>query len=140
MKSSRNRLLALGALMLAGLYFFWPQSTTCASFARFGAELQGERCVVADDLTLEGDVDGLPPNLVVQGNLTINGTNIGTLPVGLVVDGNLDLYKTSIGALPENLVVGGDFTNYLGFGSPDIFCAEIPVSVVIRGQNLGCSS
>ena len=126
--------------MLAGLYFFWPQSTSCASFARFGAELQGGRCVVADDLTLEGDVDGLPPNLVVQGNLTINGTNIGYLPVGLVVDGNLDLYKTSIGALPENLVVGGNFTNYLGFGSPDILCAEIPASVVIRGQNLGCSS
>lgn len=126
--------------MVVGIYFFWPQQVvTCADFAGFGAEIQGDHCVVSGDLTLEGDVADLPPNLVVKGDLTINGTYIDHLPPGLVVEGALDLYKTSIGALPENLSVGGDFTNYLGFGSPDLLCAEIPASVVIRGQKLGCS-
>lgn len=141
MISSRNKRFAVGVLVVVGIYFFWPQQVvTCADFAEFGAEIQGDRCIVSADLTLEGDVTGLPPNLVVKGALTIKGTGIDHLPTGLVVDGNLDLYKTSIGALPENLSVGGHFTNYLGFGSPDILCAEIPASVVIRGQNLGCSS
>lgn len=140
MSNRRNKLFLAAAVVMVALYFLWPQQVvTCADFAGFGAEMQGDRCVVPGDLTLEGDVAGLPPHLVVQGDLTINGTYIDQLPTGLVVEGSLDLYKTSIGALPENLRVGGDFTNYLGFGSPDLLCAEIPASVVIRGQNLGCS-
>lgn len=139
--SRRNKLFAVGAFVVIGVYFFWPQPVvTCADFARFGAEIQGDRCIVPADLTLEGDVAGLPPNLVVKGDLTINGTDIDHLPAGLVVQGNLDLYKTNIATLPEQLSIGGDFTNYLGFGSPDLLCAEIPASVVIRGQNLGCSN
>jgi len=138
--STKNKLFVATVVVVAGVYFFWPQQViTCAAFAGFGAEVQEERCVVAGDLTLAGAVDGLPANLVVQGDLTINGTDIDRLPTGLIVEGDLNLYKTSIGALPENLVVAGDFTNYLGFGSPDLWCAEIPASVVIHGQNLGCS-
>lgn len=138
--STKNKLFVATVVVVAGVYFFLPQPVvTCADFAGFGAEVQGDRCIVPGDLTLEGDFTGLPANLVVKGDLTINGTYIDRLPGGLVVEGNLDLYKTSISVLPENLVIGGDFTNYLGFGSPDIVCAEIPASVVIRGQNLGCA-
>ena len=139
--SRRNKLFAMSALVVIGVDFFWPQQVvTCAVLAEFGAVVEGDRCIMSADLTLEGDVAALPPNLVVKGDLSINGTYIDHLPAGLVVEGSLDLYKTSIGALPENLSVGGDFTNYLGFGSPDLLCAEIPASVVIRGQNLGCSN
>lgn len=139
--SRRNKLFAVGALVVVGVYFFWPQQVvTCTDFAEFGAEVQVDRCVVPGDLTLEGDLAGLPPNLVVKGDLTINGTYIDHLPTGLEVEGNLNLYKTNIATLPEQLSVGGDFTNYLGFGSPDLLCVEIPASVVIRGQNLGCSN
>lgn len=140
MTRRRNRLFAAAVLVMVGVYLFWPQQViTCAAFAGFGAEVQGDRCIVLGDLTLEGAVDSLPAHLVVKGDLTINGTYIDRLPIGLIVEGDLNLYKTSIGALPENLIVVGSFTNYLGFGSPDLWCAEIPASVVIHGQNLGCS-
>lgn len=138
--SIKNKLFVLAALAV-GANCVWPQRiVTCTDFARFGAEIQGDRCIVPGDLTLEGDFTGLPASLVVKGDLTINGTSIDHLPTGLVVEGSLNLYKTSIRALPEHLRVDGDFTNYLGFGSPDLLCAEIPTSVVIRGQNLGCSN
>ena len=137
---TKRTLLVLVGLLGLLLFFFWPGKLyTCESLAAFGAQVDGERCVVAGDLRLEGAMEGLPPNLVVQGDLIINGTYIDQLPSGLVVEGNLELYKTSIGALPDDLRVQGDFDNYLGFGSPDITCAEIPASVVIEGNRTGCS-
>lgn len=137
--AKRNLLVLVGLLGLI-VFFYWPEKMyTCESLAAFGARLEGERCVVPADLRLEGAFEGLPPNLVVQGNLFISGTYIDELPVGLVVEGNLELYKTRIGALPEGLLVKGDFDNYLGFGSPDMRCAEIPASVVIQGNRTGCS-
>lgn len=135
----RNVLLLVGLLGLMA-FFFWPEKPyTCENLAALGARIEGERCVVPGDLRLEGAIDGLPPHLVVQGDLFISGTGIAVLPVGLVVEGNLELYKTSIGALPADLRVAGNFDNYLGFGSPDIPCAEIPPSVIIRGNRTGCS-
>lgn len=137
---TKHKFLLLAGLLGLLLFFFWPgKMYTCESLAAFGAKVEGERCVVAGDLRLEGGMEGLPPNLVVQGDLFINGTYIEQLPSGLVVEGNLELYKTSIGALPADLHVQGDFDNYLGFGSPDIPCAEIPASVVIEGDRTGCS-
>lgn len=137
--TKRNVLIVLGLLGIVA-FFFWPEKPyTCESLAALGAHIDGERCIVAGDLRLAGAIDGMPPNLVVQGDLFISGTRIDTLPTGLVVEGNLELYKTSIGALPEGLEVAGNFDNYLGFGSPDIRCAEIPPSVIIRGQRTGCS-
>lgn len=137
--TKRNILLLVGLLGLIA-FFFWPEKPyTCESLAVFGARIAGERCVVPGDLRLEGAIDGLPPNLIVQGDLFISGTGIAVLPVGLVVEGNLELYKTSIGALPADLQVAGNFDNYLGFGSPDIRCDEIPPSVIIRGNRTGCS-
>lgn len=137
--TKRNVLVLVGLLGLIA-FFFWPEKpSTCESLAAFGARIEGEHCVVPGDLHLEGAIDGLPPNLIVQGDLFISGTGIDTLPVGLVVEGNLNLYKTSIGALPEGLQVTGNFDNYLGFGSPDLRCDEIPPSVIIRGNRTGCS-
>ena len=37
------------------------------------------------------------------------------------------------------LMTTRDFNNYLGFGSPDIRCDEIPPSVIIQGNRTGCS-
>ena len=137
--TKRNGLLLLGVLGIVA-FFWWPEKRyACESLAAFGARRAGEQCVVAGDLHLEGAIDGLPPNLVVQGDLLISGTYLDELPSGLVVEGNLELYKTNIGALPADLQVQGDFDNYLGFGSPDIACAEIPASVIIGGNNTGCS-
>lgn len=140
LRMTKRKMLVLVGLLGLVVFFFWPEKPyTCESLAAFGARLDGERCVVPGDLRLEGAIAGLPPRLVVQGDLFISGTGIAVLPVGLVVEGNLDLYKTSIGALPEGLQVAGNFDNYLGFGSPDIRCDEIPPSVVIRGNRTGCS-
>lgn len=123
------------ALTGLGLWAVWPRPPVCESV---GARQEAGRCVFAGDLVLRGDIAALPEGLEVRGDLTIEGTAIQRLPAGLSVAGDLTLYKTSIGALPEGLRVGGDFTNYLGFGSPVIRCAEVPASVIIRGDNLGC--
>ena len=139
-RMTMRKMLVLVGLFGLFAFFFWPEKPyTCESLAAFGARLDGERCVVPGDLRLEGAIDGLPPHLVVQGDLFISGTGIDVLPASLIVEGNLELYKTSIGALPADLRVAGDFNNYLGFGSPDIRCDEIPPSVIIQGNRTGCS-
>jgi len=82
---------------------------------------------------LKGKAEALPKNLHVQGNLEIRGTSISNLPATLRTDGNVYLYKTAIGDIPENTYIGGSFNFDLGFGSPTIYCDEIPSTAVIKG-------
>lgn len=87
------------------------------------------RCMVAGNLTVEGDIRALPPALTVKGNLVIRGTQIETLPQDLVVEGNLILYKTLIARLPAGLRVDGDLDAYGGVGSPGLRCEDVLASV-----------
>ena len=68
-----------------------------------------------NNLKIRGDLDlsdtkitSLPEGLKVGGDLIILETNISELPKGLKVGGDLDLYEMGITSLPEGLEVGGD--------------------------------
>jgi len=122
------------------LFFIWhqlPSYAPCSSFSNFGSYEKDKVCIIPNNLTLEGNFDGLPKSLHVKGNLEIRGTSISNLPSQFRVDGNVFLYKTSIGKIPPNSYIGGDFDYYLGFGSPTIYCDEIPSKVIIKG-NIYC--
>ena len=114
-----------------------PAALPCAEIGN--ATVQGDRCIASGNVLLERDVQRLPDQLTIKGNLTIRGTPMQALPAGLVVEGNLTLYKTSIATLPADLFVAGDFDTYAGFGSPVIHCGEIPTTVVIKGKR-GCGN
>lgn len=51
-------------------------------------------------------VESLPDNLIVQGDLDVYNCSIRSLPKGLVVYGSLNISKTLIEELPEDLIVG----------------------------------
>jgi hypothetical protein len=124
-------------LLLIYIWFQLPNYLPCSSFSKFGSYEQNGQCIIPNDLLLEGKIDGLPKSLLVKGNLEIRGTSISNFPSHLHVEGNVYLYKTSIGSIPEDTYIGGSFDYYLGFGSPSIYCDEIPSKVVIKGNN-GC--
>lgn len=126
--------------MLLFLFLIWlqlPNYVPCSSFSEFQSYEQNGLCIIPDDLIVEGKIDGLPKSLHVKGDLEIRGTSISNLPSKFRVDGDVFLYKTSIGNIPKNSYIGGNFDYYLGFGSPNIYCDEIPSKVVIKG-NSGC--
>jgi hypothetical protein len=132
--------IAAGIAAVAAYLALRPDRASCEDLSSAGAVRRGSACVVDGPLLLEATHwKALPDDLTVHGNLQIKGTSIRRLPSRLTVDGNLDLYKTSIEQLPADLVVGGDFDSYLGWGSPAIACADIPKTVVIKGQMRGCT-
>ena len=141
-----RRWLLLGcalALLAAGLYWAWPlPPVPCSHLQHWNAADSAGRCVIDTSLRLDSydpwakDLRQLPDRLTVRGNLIIYGTRIESLPASLVVEGNLVLHKTHIGRLPADLVVNVDLDVYMGFGSPELRCADIPASVVIKGQRL----
>lgn len=127
-------IVGLGLLIL-GVYWHWPTTpVTCESLQRFGARVEGNRCIVSKQVYLSGSIQRLPENLTIQGDFTIAGTQIDTLPAGLVTTGNLYLYKTSISKLPADLQVFGSFSQDLGFGSPGVYCRDIPKTATIKGS------
>ena len=89
------------------------------AFASFITSSSGERFVKHlnnkyDEVIINGDLDldgtpiqSLPDNLHVGGDLNLYGTPIQSLPDNLYVGRNLDLQGTPIQYLPDNLHVGG---------------------------------
>ncbi len=123
-------------LLLISIWLKLPNYSPCSNFSNFGSYEQNGTCIIPDNLVVEGKVDGLPKTLHVKGNLEIKGTSISNLPSKLRVEGDLFLYKTSIGSISEDSYIGGNFNYYLGFGSPEIYCDEIPPKAVIKGNTL----
>jgi hypothetical protein len=65
--------------------------------------------IVKGNLDLQGTkITQLPDNLKVEGYLYLHKTKIAQLPNNLKVGGYLDLTNTKITQLPNNLQVGGD--------------------------------
>jgi hypothetical protein len=56
------------------------------------------------------DVEHLPDNLHIDGDLWLSDSAIKTLPENLHVNGNLALYRSKIQSLPKNLYVGGNIS------------------------------
>ncbi len=114
------RLLVSAAFIIAsaaGWYVYDNRAPGCDSLASHGATLVNERyCVVPNDLVIKHPWDWkqLPANLVVHGDLDIEGTFIEALPEGLVVDGDIRLYKTDVAVLPVETWAGGGLTQYSG--------------------------
>lgn len=54
------------------------------------------------------DVESLPDNLFVPGNLYMYNCSIKDLPRGLIVGGDLNISKTLVERLPDDLVIGGN--------------------------------
>ncbi|MEH6444391.1 MAG: hypothetical protein V7784_10875 [Oceanospirillaceae bacterium] len=129
--------VVISLLLLISVWFQLPSYAPCSNFSAFGSYEQNGLCIIAGDLVVKGNVASLPQKLHVKGNVEIIGTSISDLPATLRTDGDLYLYKTSIGSIPEDTYIGGDFHYYLSFGSPNIYCDEIPPTVVIKG-NTGC--
>lgn len=142
----KRRCLVAGSavtLLAAGLYWAWPlPPVPCSHLQHWKAVEFAGRCVIDTSLRLDSydplakDLRQLPDHLTVKGNLVVYGTQIETLPASMIVEGNLVLHKTRIGRLPADLVVSGDLDVYMGFGSPELRCADIPASVVIKGSRL----
>jgi hypothetical protein len=131
----------ISASIVLAVAIYWTMPTpppTCQSLQRFGAVEINGRCVVDRSIKIEGNVNKLPDRLTVKGDLNIYGSYVTELPVALIVEGNLDLYKTSIGKIPPDLQVGRSLTTYLGFGSPEIRCQDIPKTAVIKMQGGRC--
>ncbi len=129
--SSRSIFISL--VILGIIYWYRPKPPApCQSLQRFGATMVGDRCIIQRDVYLQGSVETLPNNLTIQGNFTIAGTNIENLPDKMIVTGGLYFYKTSISKLPADLQVLGGFSQDLGFGSPGVYCKDIPSTVVIK--------
>ncbi len=126
--------LIIIVLLLISIWFQLPNYVPCSNFGKFGSYEQKGLCIIPNDLIVEGDIDGLPKTLHVKGNLEIRGTSISNLPSKFRVEGDVFLYKTSIGSIPEDSYIGGDFDYYLSFGSPNIYCDEIPSKAVIKGN------
>ena len=75
-----------------------------------GTQIQSlpDNLTVGGNLDLEGTpIQSLPDNLTVGGYLDLRGTPIQSLPDNLTVGGYLDLRGTPIQSLPDNLIVGG---------------------------------
>ena len=67
-----------------------------------------ENLKVSGNLNLRNTpITSLPAGLQVDGYLSLEGTKITELPAGLQVDGYLYLYGTAITSLPAGLTVGG---------------------------------
>ena len=65
-----------------------------------------DEIIVNGELDLNGtQIQSLPDNLHVEGGLYLDGTPIQSLPDNLYVKGNLGLYGTQIQSLPDNLRV-----------------------------------
>lgn len=62
--------------------------------------------IVVDEMGEMHDIDRLPENLCVRGNLLIDDPSVRSLPTGLEVSGKLILRGASIAALPTKLKVG----------------------------------
>lgn len=58
------------------------------------------------DLKYRGTVH-LPDNLIIEGDLYLQGVENTSLPNNLVVGGSLDLARSKIASLPDNFTVGG---------------------------------
>ena len=139
----RRWLAATAILALLAAAWYWARPlppVPCSHLQHWNATESAGRCVMATGLRLDSydplgnDMRQLPDRLTVKGNLIIYGTRIETLPASLVVEGDLVLHKTLVGRLPADLVVNGDLDVYMGFGSPEVRCADIPASVVIKGN------
>jgi hypothetical protein len=74
-----------------------------------------------EDLDVNGD-------LVVKGNLDLDGSEIRTLPKGLKVGGYLSLAVTKITSLPKGLTVGG----FLSLAHSDI--ESLPEGLEVEGS------
>lgn len=128
-----RRSIFIGLAVLGILYWYRPKPPApCESLQRFGATMVGDRCIIKRNVNLSGSVETLPNNLTIEGNFTIEGTSIETLPDKMIVTGGLYFYKTSISKLPADLQVLGGFDQDLGFGSPGVYCKDIPNTVVIK--------
>lgn len=131
-KLSANWIL-IGLVLLGVIYWYRPKPpATCQSLQRFGATMEGERCIIKRNVNLSGSVETLPNNLTIKGNFTISGTKIEKLPDKMIVTGELYFYKTSISKLPADLQVFGGFNQDVGFGSSGVYCKDIPKTVVIK--------
>ncbi len=137
LKKNRTIWLAAIIILLVSIWLQLPNYEPCSSFSEFESYEKNGLCIIPGDVVVKGNFEGLPKKLHVKGNLEIRGTLISNLPATLRADGDVFLYKTSIGSIPEDTYIGGDFNFYLGFGSPSIYCDEIPSKVVIKGNN-GC--
>jgi hypothetical protein len=137
MKKKHVLLITIAAFLFVYLWSQLPNYTSCSHLSEFGAYEQDGLCIIPGNLLVEGNFEGLPKRLHVKGNVEIRGTSISNLPSSFHADGDVFLYKTSIGSIPEDTYIGGDFNFYLGFGSPSIYCDDIPSKVVIKG-NTGC--
>jgi len=51
------------------------------------------------------EIDSLPDNMTISGNLNMEGCNVKTLPKGFDVGGYLDIRQTKITSLPPDLKV-----------------------------------
>lgn len=81
------------------------------------------------DLYFPGkQVEKLPDNLTVNGNIDITNTPMSNLPRGLHVTGFLLIASTSIKELPPDLVVDGDFD------MPNNIVESIPPSIQVGGN------
>ncbi len=137
LKKIRIIWLAAIIILLMSIWLQLPNYESCPTFSEFESYEKNGLCIIPSDVVVKGNFEGLPKRLHVKGNLEIKGTLVSNLPATLRVDGDVFLYKTSIGSIPEDTYIGGDFHYYLGFGSPSIYCDEIPSKVVIKG-NRGC--
>jgi hypothetical protein len=79
-----------------------------AANATLNAYLEGRTLEGSVAFTRWPKLTSLPPGLVVNGFLALDGTGLQALPDGLVVRGYLDLCDTPIASLPERLTVEGD--------------------------------
>jgi hypothetical protein len=128
-----RRSIFISLAILGILYWYRPKpAAACQSLQRFGATMVGDRCIIKRDVYLSGSVETLPNNLTIEGNFTIAGTSIENLPDKMIVTGGLYFYKTSISKLPPDLQVFGGFDQDLGFGSPGVYCKNIPSTVIIK--------
>lgn len=80
------------------------------------------------DLNLKWmQVEELPCNLIVPGNLDMSGCPIKKLAKGLVVYGNVNISHTQIEELPDDLIVGGNIE------ANDTPLKKIPDNFVVPG-------
>ena len=79
---------------------------------KFGDPLTKEDLIVNGDVNMEySDVESLPEGLHVNGDLSLFGSEIKSLPKDLYVSENLYVgYCDNITSLPEGLYVGGNLS------------------------------
>jgi hypothetical protein len=70
--------------------------------------IEQDDLIVNGDINMDySDIESLPEGLYVNGDLSLFGSEIKSLPKNLKVGGYLNLFNTKITSLPEGLEVGG---------------------------------